>query len=62
MPAALLLFSMTDYYYLRKTVLIPDDLYVISSESIYWYAHGVNLRAVIAWLMGVWPLLRSLSF
>jgi len=48
---------ITDYVYLRKKKLRLSHLYMPNSNSIYWYTKGVNLRAVFAWTMGVWPLM-----
>ncbi|KAK1246026.1 hypothetical protein MKX07_005095 [Trichoderma sp. CBMAI-0711] len=40
----------------RRKVKV-DDLYQGHSGSIYWYTHGVNFRAPIAWAVGVAPCL-----
>ncbi|POR39408.1 Uncharacterized protein TPAR_00411 [Tolypocladium paradoxum] len=34
-----------------------DDLYRGDTGAIYWYSHGVNWRAPVAWLVGVVPCL-----
>ena len=31
-----------------------------NSSSAYWYWHGFNWRALVAWAMGFWPLLPGL--
>jgi len=46
-----------DYYIIRKRLLKLSDLYEESERSIYWYTHGINWRAPVAWVMGVWPIL-----
>ncbi|KAJ7082975.1 NCS1 nucleoside transporter family [Mycena epipterygia] len=48
---------VADYVIVRKRKLRLSHLYMPSSESIYWYTAGVNIRAVVAWTMGVWPLI-----
>ncbi|CDK28780.1 unnamed protein product [Kuraishia capsulata CBS 1993] len=54
-PFTGILFS--DFYLVRKRQLKLTDLYDISDQSIYWYTKGINFRAPVAWIMGVWPLL-----
>lgn len=39
---------------MRKRNLKLTDLYDFSDRSIYWFTYGVNWRAVVAWVMGVW--------
>ncbi|KAJ6554889.1 NCS1 nucleoside transporter family [Mycena vulgaris] len=48
---------VADYVVLRKGKLRLSHLYMPSNESIYWYSAGFNVRAVFAWIMGVWPLM-----
>ncbi len=48
-----------DYFLVRKRQLHTGDMYKSGRESAYWYTWGVNFRAVFAWAMGVWPLLRE---
>jgi NCS1 family nucleobase:cation symporter-1 len=50
-----------DYFLVRKGELRVGDLYLGSRESAYWYTLGVNWRAIVAWSMGIWPLLRMCS-
>lgn len=49
-----------DYFLLRKRTMKLTELYSEAPESIYWYTKGWNLRAVIAWPMGVWFLMPGL--
>ncbi|KAF5374313.1 hypothetical protein D9758_004633 [Tetrapyrgos nigripes] len=48
---------VTDYVVIRRRKLRLSHLYNPSRDSIYWYTSGINLRAVIAWINGVWPLM-----
>ncbi|KAG9238413.1 permease for cytosine/purines, uracil, thiamine, allantoin-domain-containing protein [Amylocarpus encephaloides] len=48
-----------DYFLVRRGQLHVGDLYLAGEKSAYWYTGGVNWRAVVAWVMGVWPLLRG---
>ena len=47
-----------DYFLVRKGAYHVGDLYLGNSSSAYWYFYGVNWRAVVAWVFGIWPLLR----
>ncbi|EPE35347.1 hypothetical protein GLAREA_11046 [Glarea lozoyensis ATCC 20868] len=46
-----------DYFLVRKGQLHVGDLYMAGKGSAYWYTAGFNWRAIVAWVMGVWPLL-----
>lgn len=35
------------------------DLYIGDKSSDYWYTKGLNWRAFVAFLFGVWPMLRE---
>jgi NCS1 family nucleobase:cation symporter-1 len=48
-----------DYFLVRKTQLHKGDMYRGNRGSAYWYTAGFNWRAIVAWIMGVWPLLRK---
>lgn len=50
-----------DYFLLRKTTIKLTDLYGSGPRSIYWYTGGWNLRAAVAWALGVWFLLPGLA-
>ena len=49
-----------DYFLIRKRTMKLTDLFDESPTALYWYASGWNWRAVIAWTMGVWPLMPGL--
>ncbi|KIW50610.1 hypothetical protein, variant [Exophiala xenobiotica] len=50
---------LADYHVVRRHKLKLNDLYTGNKSSIYWYNKGVNWRAPVAFLCGVWPLLRE---
>lgn len=43
---------IVDYFILRRGNLSIRDLFMTSSEGIYYYFHGVNLRAFAAFIIG----------
>ena len=46
-----------DYWLIRRTKWkIPD---IFQKEGIYWYMAGVNWRAMVAFLLGLFPSLRK---
>lgn len=49
---------LADYHVLRKHKLRVNELYIGDSSSHYWFNHGFNWRAFVAFFSGVWPLLR----
>ncbi|KAK5056688.1 hypothetical protein LTR84_012220 [Exophiala bonariae] len=51
---------LADYHVIRKAKLKVNDLYNGTSSSIYWFNKGVNWRAIVSFLAGVWPLLPGL--
>ncbi|CAI7643936.1 unnamed protein product [Penicillium manginii] len=50
---------LADYHIVRKHKLKIGDLYSGDSSSIYWFDDGVNWRAFVAFLAGMWPLIRK---
>lgn len=51
-----------DYFLLRRTTVKLTALYGSGPQSsIYWYTGGWNLRAVVAWTVGVWLFLPRLA-
>ncbi|RDW82642.1 uracil permease-1 [Coleophoma cylindrospora] len=44
---------ITDYFFIRRGNFHMADLYVGNSSSRYWYWHGINLRAIGSWLIGI---------
>ncbi|ODV89659.1 hypothetical protein CANCADRAFT_32850 [Tortispora caseinolytica NRRL Y-17796] len=51
-----------DYYYVRRRNLKLTHLYEATEASNYWYTKGVNWRAPVCWIMGVWPLLPGFAW
>ncbi|KAH8913120.1 NCS1 family nucleobase:cation symporter-1 [Coniochaeta sp. PMI_546] len=52
---------LADYHVLRKHKLRVNELYIGDSSSHYWFSHGFNWRAFVAFFSGVWPLLPGLA-
>ncbi|CAD6582650.1 MAG: hypothetical protein CYPHOPRED_002088, partial [Cyphobasidiales sp. Tagirdzhanova-0007] len=50
-----------DYWVIRGRRIRLSHLYIPNKTSSYWYTYGVNWRAVIAWPLGVFPLMRKRS-
>lgn len=48
-----------DYFFVRGAQLHKGDMYRGNKSSAYWYTAGINWRAIVAWIMGIWPLLRK---
>ncbi|EPQ55582.1 hypothetical protein GLOTRDRAFT_138462 [Gloeophyllum trabeum ATCC 11539] len=46
---------VTDYHILRSRRLKLSHLYLPNPSSDYWFWHGLNWRAPIAWVLGVFP-------
>jgi NCS1 family nucleobase:cation symporter-1 len=46
-----------DFWVIRRCKLKLSHLYLASEESIYWYHHGFNWRALVSWLVGMAPAL-----
>ena len=51
----------SDYFLVRRTVFKIGDLYLNDKSSIYWYKHGLNWRAFVSWLSGVWITLPGFA-
>lgn len=47
--------SICDYYLIKKQTLNLSHLYSNNKSGNYYFYHGVNFRAVIAWLVTVAP-------
>ncbi|KAJ0421310.1 permease for cytosine/purines, uracil, thiamine, allantoin-domain-containing protein [Aspergillus carlsbadensis] len=43
-----------DYFLVRGRRVRVSHLYEYSPNSIYWYSRGMNMRALVAWVMGSW--------
>ncbi|KAL6237453.1 hypothetical protein BDW75DRAFT_228648 [Aspergillus navahoensis] len=52
---------LADYHIIRQHRLKLSDLYIGSPSSIYWFSHGVNWRAPVAFTAGMWLLLPGLA-
>lgn len=50
-----------DYFIVRKRIFKLTNLYTNNSSSIYYYWRGVNWRAPIAWIMGIWLTLPGFA-
>jgi len=48
---------ISDYFFVRGAQLHKGDMYRGNKSSAYWYTAGINWRAIVAWIMGIWPLL-----
>ncbi|KAL1961725.1 hypothetical protein VTN77DRAFT_1125 [Rasamsonia byssochlamydoides] len=42
-----------DFWAVRRRKLKLSHLYMPTQESIYWYHHGFNWRALVSWLVGM---------
>jgi nucleobase:cation symporter-1, NCS1 family len=49
-----------DYWIIRKRKWVVPDLFIGGSGHIYWYFHGINPRAWLAYIVTVIPSLRKL--
>jgi nucleobase:cation symporter-1, NCS1 family len=50
---------ITDYYFIRRTRLVLNDLYRMNGQ--YWYSNGFNVYALIALLCGILPCIPGFS-
>ncbi|KAI0357099.1 NCS1 nucleoside transporter family [Trametes cingulata] len=48
---------VSDYLIVRRKKLRLSHLYMPDPASIYYFTYGVNVRAIISWVSGVWPLM-----
>jgi len=46
---------LADYLVVRRCRVKIEDLYNGTPSSIYWYWKGLHWRAVVAFVIGVWP-------
>lgn len=51
---------LADYLVVRRCVIKLEDCYVGNNSSIYWYWHGFHWRALLAWVLGVFPTMPGL--
>ncbi|KAI0699509.1 NCS1 nucleoside transporter family [Cerioporus squamosus] len=47
----------SDYLLIRQSRLRLTHLYMPKPACIYYFTYGINFRAVVAWIFGVWPLM-----
>lgn len=52
---------IADYHFIRQRKLKIRDLYIGDNSSDYWFIKGLNWRAFLAFIFGVWPMLREYS-
>lgn len=50
-----------DYFVLRRRLIKLTAVYDESPSALYWYRHGFNWRAVVAWPLGWWFLIPGLA-
>jgi nucleobase:cation symporter-1, NCS1 family len=46
---------VADFWIVRKRLVKMRDLYLGTDESIYWYWRGFNLRAIVAFVVAIFP-------
>ncbi|KZT65774.1 NCS1 nucleoside transporter family protein [Daedalea quercina L-15889] len=51
---------LADYLVVRRCTIKLEDCYVGNSSSLYWYWHGFHWRALVAWVIGVFPTMPGL--
>lgn len=49
--------QVAEYWIIRQKRIKLSDLYTADSDRLYYYTRGFNWRAIVAWLIGVVPLL-----
>jgi len=52
---------VTDYYIIKKRKLNVHAMYQDGPEGIYWYTGGVNIRAWVAFFIGIAPLMPGFA-
>ncbi|EXJ80597.1 hypothetical protein A1O3_06879 [Capronia epimyces CBS 606.96] len=50
-----------DFFIVRKRRVKLSDLYNPSPDSIYWFWHGFNWRAFVAWFLGFAPFVPGIA-
>lgn len=48
---------LSDYHLIRRYKLKLNELYSSDPKGMYWFNFGINWRAIVAFAMGVWPLM-----
>lgn len=49
---------LADYHLVRRRRLNLNNLYIGNDSSIYWFNRGLNWRAPVAFVAGMWSLIR----
>lgn len=50
-----------DYFVIHRGKIKLEHLYIGSSDSVYWFKGGFNLRAFFSWFLGASPFIAGLS-
>jgi NCS1 family nucleobase:cation symporter-1 len=51
---------LADYYFVNRQRILLSHLFVNDSSSKYWFSSsGINWRAPLAWVIGIWPAMRE---
>ncbi|CCL99590.1 uncharacterized protein FIBRA_01608 [Fibroporia radiculosa] len=50
---------VSHYYVIQRRYFKVTDIYIGDKRSIYWYTHGVNWRAFVAFFSGVAPCITG---
>ncbi|KAF3679642.1 Purine-uracil permease NCS1 [Capsicum annuum] len=48
---------LVDYYLIQRMNLSIQDLYTLSPNGVYYYSSGYNLRAILALVIGILPVI-----
>ncbi|CAN4117159.1 unnamed protein product [Withania somnifera] len=48
---------LADYYFIQRMNLSIKDLYTLSPNGAYYYSSGYNLRAILALVIGILPVI-----
>ncbi|KAH7010195.1 permease for cytosine/purines, uracil, thiamine, allantoin-domain-containing protein [Ilyonectria destructans] len=51
---------IADYFIIRQQRIQLSQLYTGSPDGSYWYAHGFNSSAIIAWVVGFAPAMPGI--
>ncbi|KAF5364301.1 hypothetical protein D9756_001139 [Leucocoprinus leucothites] len=51
----------TEYHVLRRRKIKLSHLFLPTSKSNYWFSHGINWKAPVAWVLGVFPSMPGFS-
>lgn len=51
---------LADYLVVRRCIIKLEDCYIGNSSSAYWFWRGFHWRALVAWVIGVFPTMPGL--